>query len=206
MSLRPRKKEEPSHPIGSLYSNAITLKPGVLVEPGPAARLKPSDTDMRISTDGYFVVEVQKGPIKSMPGDYIEEEFDGQEAVRVTTSLIYSRGDRIAFTKGIGVKLGNALPANMFKDAVPFNGYYCANPELSIYSITYPAKATGYDATAVPVASELVKKLFRDEGVEPNTDFKLTGLVAAGSDTYTYKRDETSAELPTYFKVKVFKK
>lgn len=85
------------------------------------------------------------------------------------------------------------------------SGYYCASPELSVYSVTYPAKEGAYDDTLVPPASDLVKSVFKDGvDVEPSSDFQLDAPMP--SDTYSYIVDPESAATPEFFKARVIKK
>lgn len=152
MSLRPRKKEEPP-PVGSIYSDAITFKPGVLADPGPAASLRPADTDMRISDAGYFVVKLEKKKIKDFGDTYVKEAFADQRAVRVTVSLVLSRGDRIAFAKAAGARLGTKLPAGMFEDAVPYNGALRNSMHTNAFHVSRQTLECASQATTAPARS-----------------------------------------------------
>eukprot|EP00966_Prymnesium_polylepis_P051100 1182831-Prymnesium_polylepis.1 len=118
---------------------------------------------MRISEVGYFEVTVEKKMLNEFTDGNMKEAFEGQRAVRVTVRLVVSSADRARFSKAAGVRLGSKLPLNMFEEPVSYNGYYCASPDLSIYSVTYAAKPDVYDDSQVPAPAELVKSVFEDD-------------------------------------------
>lgn len=208
MSMRPRKKEvAPSQPIGSIYSSAITVRPGVLLQ-SPQVH-KPADTGVLISDVGYFTVEIMKKKISEDPDSHIKPTFPDQMSVRITVRLVTGKGDRIQLARLFGTRLGTELPEDMVEAGVPYNGYYCASPELSLYSVTYPATAAFNDAE-IPALGDIMKKMFRKDedgaGIDPGTEFVLPVASAGTSEVFTYENDPMTVNDDTFFKVQVKRK
>jgi hypothetical protein len=200
MSVRSRKKEEPSPPVGSLAGNAITFKPGRFADPRHALGHKPANTNMHLGKNGYFTVHIEKNTVAALTGGSMQPKFEGQKAVRVTVGQILNTKDRLDFSKRAGDHLGRLLGGENFEDGVAYNGYYCASPELSTYSVTYAEKAANMvELESLPAAVDMMSRIFTGEAVAKDTRFELDGF------TYVWTGDSKFVTSPMEFKAHVTK-
>jgi len=200
MSVRSRKKEEPSPPVGSLAGNAITFKPGRFADPRHALGHKPANTNMQVGKNGYFTVHIEKTTVAALTGGSMQPKFEGQKAVRVTVGQILNTKDRLDFSKRAGEHLGRLLGGENFEDGVAYNGYYCASPEESTYSMTYAEKAANLvEWGSLLAAEDMMSLIFTGGAVEKDKPFELNGY------TYVWTGDPTFVTSPTEFKAHVTK-
>lgn len=200
MSVRSRKKEEPSPPVGSLAGNAITFKPGRFADPRHALGHKPANTNMQVGKMGYFTVHIQKNTVDALTGGSMQPKFGGQKAVRVTVGQILHRKERLDFSKRAGEHLGRLLGGENFGNGVPYNGYYCASPEESTYSVTYAEKEDNQvEWEILPAAKVMMSQIFTGVAVEEAAHFELDGY------KYAWTGDPTFVSTTMEFKAHVKK-